>query len=176
MEKYFKLVLSVVFVFVLIGVFYTLAMRNVSDKNIPNASIQKLKTININLPNGKVLNTEVADTDVTRAQGLSGRDGLCVECGMLFIFPENGYYGFWMKDMNFNIDIVFLDENKQIVDIYKNADKNSYHQLLTRNSITGRMENNSQIYRNTSIAKYVLELTAYDSDKYGLATGNVLTW
>ncbi|MEK9151349.1 MAG: DUF192 domain-containing protein [Patescibacteria group bacterium] len=51
---------------------------------------------------------EIADTDIERAQGLSGRDSLCQECGMLFVFEKPGRYAFWMKDMRFSLDIVWL--------------------------------------------------------------------
>ena len=175
-EKYFKLSLSVIFVFVLIGIFYNIAMRNVENKNKESINTQNTntKSTSIKLPHGEVLSTEVADTVAARSQGLSGRDSLCDTCAMLFVFPENRYYGFWMKDMNFNIDIVFLDKNKQIVDIYKNVDKNSYHKPLTRNPYTGRMENTSQIFKNTTPAMYVIELPAYAADNYGLKVGNVL--
>ena len=177
-EKYVKLALSVIFVFILIGVFYSIAMRNVANENMVSINTQNAntKSTTITLPRGEVLHTEVADTEVTRAQGLSDRESLCDDCAMLFVFPENGYYGFWMKDMKFNIDIVFLDQDKHIVNIYKNADKDSYHKLLTRNPSTSRMENTSQIFKNTTSAMYVIELPAHASDVYRLEVGNVLSW
>ena len=46
----------------------------------------------------KVIAVEVADTEEERAKGLSGRDALAEGRGMLFIFPESGYHGFWMKN------------------------------------------------------------------------------
>lgn len=52
----------------------------------------------------------VKDPD-TRARGLSGRDGLGVNEGMLFLFDEEAYYPFWMKDMKFPIDIVWIAGN-----------------------------------------------------------------
>lgn len=58
--------------------------------------------------NGQVIFLEVADTDAARAQGLSGRDFLPTDRGMLFLFPNAGRYGFWMKEMRFPIDIVWM--------------------------------------------------------------------
>lgn len=52
----------------------------------------------------------VKDPD-TRARGLSGRDGLGVNEGMLFLFDTPAYYPFWMKDMKFPIDIVWISGN-----------------------------------------------------------------
>lgn len=51
---------------------------------------------------------EIADTAIERAEGLGGRDSLCVACGMLFVFEKPGRYAFWMKDMRFPLDIVWL--------------------------------------------------------------------
>jgi uncharacterized protein len=57
---------------------------------------------------------EIADNMVTRAKGLSGREGLGENEGMFFIFSSSSYQGFWMKDMNFSIDIVWISENKVV--------------------------------------------------------------
>jgi uncharacterized protein len=51
---------------------------------------------------------EVADSDAEREKGLGGRDSLCEECGMLFVFEQPGRYAFWMKDMRFPLDIIWL--------------------------------------------------------------------
>jgi len=73
-----------------------------------------------------LLNVDVASTDPERIEGLSGRWGLEENQGMLFIFEREGYYGFWMKDMNFPIDIAWLDINKKITHIEKNVSPETY--------------------------------------------------
>jgi len=55
---------------------------------------------------------EVASTTLARANGLSGRDGLGEDEGMYFIFGGPGNYGFWMKDMKFPIDIIWINGGK----------------------------------------------------------------
>ncbi|MCR4327997.1 MAG: DUF192 domain-containing protein [Patescibacteria group bacterium] len=57
---------------------------------------------------------EVADTIPLRAQGLSGRDGLQDGHGMLFVYKDAGNYPFWMKDMKFPLDFVWIRENKVV--------------------------------------------------------------
>lgn len=52
---------------------------------------------------------EVADTTASRRQGLSDRDALEPFDGMLFVFGARGLYPFWMKEMKFPIDIIWLD-------------------------------------------------------------------
>lgn len=69
---------------------------------------------------------EVVRTPTTRAKGLSGRDGLATSTGMLFVFPEPGIYPFWMKDMHFPIDIVWLDGDWCVVNITHDARPESY--------------------------------------------------
>ncbi len=58
--------------------------------------------------------TEISRTTEARAKGLSERDSLCNNCAMLFIFDTPGRYGFWMKDMRFAIDILWLKEGRVI--------------------------------------------------------------
>ncbi len=63
---------------------------------------------------------EAADTEQLRSQGLSGREELGDYQGMLFLFDEKGTYSFWMKDMNFPLDLIYIDETYYIVDIIEN--------------------------------------------------------
>jgi hypothetical protein len=51
---------------------------------------------------------EVADTYASRARGLSGRAALAADRGMLFLFEKAANHGFWMKDMKFAIDIIWI--------------------------------------------------------------------
>lgn len=78
----------------------------------------------------KNLLVEVANTDQAREQGLSGRQKLEDGKGMLFDFTntENSKPTFWMKDMNFDIDIIWISD-KKIIGIEKNvpAPKNNYN-------------------------------------------------
>lgn len=64
----------------------------------------------------KWISADLAATASSRERGLSGRRDLKEGTGMLFVFPERGLQAFWMKDMLFSIDIVWID-GKAIVDI-----------------------------------------------------------
>lgn len=70
----------------------------------------------------------LADSDNERKRGLSGRSGISEGEGLLFVFKEPTIPSFWMKDMNFPIDIVWIDENKKIVDITEDFSIDSYPQ------------------------------------------------
>lgn len=63
-----------------------------------------------------VLDVEITQTARDRERGLSGRDTVGRADGMLFVFPEAGRHGIWMKEMRFDIDIIWVAEGK-IVDI-----------------------------------------------------------
>ena len=58
----------------------------------------------------------LARTREEQSKGLGGRDSLAWDHGMLFQYPAPGFPGFWMKDMRFDIDIVWIRDNR-IVDI-----------------------------------------------------------
>lgn len=62
-----------------------------------------------------LLDVEIRDTPALRTRGLSGREGLLEGEGMLFVFETPGIYGFWMKEMKFPIDIIWIDAQKRIV-------------------------------------------------------------
>lgn len=69
--------------------------------------------------NHQVIFVEIVNTPEKIAQGLSGRTILKSNSGMLFIFNKPGRYSFWMKDMKFPLDFVFI-KNAQVVDIAEN--------------------------------------------------------
>jgi len=62
----------------------------------------------------------MANTSKEMVKGLSGHPGLKENEGMLFAFEKEGTYIFWMKDMNFGLDILWLDRNGKIVYILEN--------------------------------------------------------
>jgi uncharacterized membrane protein (UPF0127 family) len=78
--------------------------------------VQK-RFVQIFFPNGEVLTAELALTEEDRARGLMFRKDLNEDQGMLFVFEEEGRHAFWMKNMTFSIDILWLDRQKRIVHI-----------------------------------------------------------
>ena len=70
--------------------------------------------------NDKVIWAEIVDTPELREKGLSGRKNLDTDEGLLFIFEEKEIYPFWMKDMNFPLDMIWIEDDK-IIDISKNV-------------------------------------------------------
>lgn len=93
---------------------------------------------------GKHLVAAVANTPREREQGLSGTHFLNSGNGMFFVFEEADEHGFWMKDMDESIDIVWIDADNRIVDIEPNVSPDTY----------------PTIFKPDAPAKYVLEVLA----------------
>ncbi len=105
----------------------------------------------------KEFELEVADNQRERIRGLSGREAVCSNCGMIFEFSETGKYSFIMKDMNFNLDFIWIKDNR-IVEIEKNVSR------LKQESFGGKVE-----------ADKVIEINAGTCDELELKVGDELS-
>ena len=80
--------------------------------------------IEVNIYNKNItFNVEVAKTIEERRTGLMYRKKLLNNEGMLFIFPREKIIQLWMKNTYIPLDVIFISENKIIVDIKKNMEK-----------------------------------------------------
>ena len=105
---------------------------------------------------------EIARTLAQKSLGLGNRDNLCQNCGMIFIYQNEGRQPFWMKNARFPLDIIWLDKNGQVVDI-----KTAQPQPSTPDiKLT--------IYQNSVPARYVLEINAYQAQKLKLSIGDTI--
>lgn len=103
--------------------------------------------------NNNEIKLEIAKNIEQRKRGLGGREELCSNCGMLFEFPEKGRYAFWMKDMKFPLDIVWISDGR-IVHLEKNV----------KSDLKGTLDPEVQADR-------ILEINAGKSDELGLNVG-----
>lgn len=101
------------------------------------------------------VHAELATTTAARAQGLSGRMSLAPGEGLLFVFPRDGQYAFWMKDMLFSIDILWIADDGSVVDMREHVSPDTYP-----NSFVPR-----------AAARFVLELPAGYAREYGVSIG-----
>lgn len=104
------------------------------------------------------LKIEIADTLPKQARGLSGRDSLCEDCGMLFVYDAPKTQRFWMKDMKFPLDIIFMSDNK-ISEIFPNVPPPLPGQDIPR-------------VQSQYPADHVLEVNAGFASKKGWKVGN----
>ncbi len=103
---------------------------------------------------------EIMDSEEERVKGLMFRDNLEDDKGMLFIFDKEDRYDFWMKNMKFPIDIVWINENKEVVYMHKNTPP------CPENVCFSIMPDRE--------AKYVLEVNSGVANDIGLNIGDKL--
>ena len=112
-----------------------------------------MRTITIG---GVSVAVDVADTEVLREQGLSGRSDLPSGKGMLFVFESDGLWGIWMKDMQFPIDIVWAGADGKVITVADNVAPETY----------------PKVFSPSAPARYVLELPAGFAAAHGIVEGS----
>lgn len=118
-------------------------------------------------PDGPVLKVgdrtfalEEATTPAQQRQGLSGRMAMGRDQGMLFVFNNEGRPCFWMKDMQFPLDIIWVNTKHKVVHIRKNVSPETYPEAFCPDKP----------------AKYVIELNAGEATKAGIRQGQTLAF
>ena len=103
------------------------------------------------------VNLEVANTNESRIKGLSGRESMSENQGMLFIFEQPDEQCIWMKDMNFSLDIIWVSEDEEIIDIKRGVSPATYPESFC-----------------VDASKYVIELNSGVATKARLSIGQKL--
>ncbi len=135
---------------------YQCLIEKVCESDVINRIVRHDATIL--MPKG-ALEVEVVNTRSSRMLGLSGRSKMLDSEGMLFVFDTPGKYGFWMKDMNFPLDIIWINKNGVVVAIERGLTPETY----------------PKTYINGADANYVLEINAGLSETFGLYLGSKVT-
>ena len=116
--------------------------------------------IPLRLPSGKVLQSEVMVKDEDRAMGLMFRPSLPADHGMLFIFEQPDFHTIWMKNCKFPIDIVWLDEERRVVDVAP--------------SVPPCKADPCAVYQPMRRASYVVEMNAGEAAREKIVLGAAL--
>ncbi|HCS47283.1 MAG: hypothetical protein A2V45_03575 [Candidatus Aminicenantes bacterium RBG_19FT_COMBO_58_17] len=130
---------------ILVLVFLTLYCSGQAGKN---------KFIKVYFPDSFSATAELAVSDEERAQGLMFREKINEDQAMLFLFEKEDIHSFWMKNMRFAIDILWLDGRKRIVHI--------------ENQVPPCPKDPCSSYIPAAAASFVLELQAGFVEKHGL--------
>jgi len=104
---------------------------------------------------------EVASDKASREKGLSGRDSLPADSGMLFALEPGRPVAFWMKDMKFPIDIIVFDKGRRVIGIMRDLQPCSMQ---------------CPIYGVSVNASYALEINAGLAEKIGISIGDSLVF
>lgn len=109
---------------------------------------------------GHTYTLETVTTDAEQDKGLSGRRSLAKDKGMLFVFKAEDKHCFWMKDMRFPLDIIWLDSEHRVVHVEQNVSPDTYPNAIcpSENSV------------------YVIELNAGQTAEAGIIKGQVVTF
>jgi uncharacterized protein len=102
---------------------------------------------------------EIADTPEARIRGLMERWSLPDLHGMLFIFDSPEVQRFWMHNTPLSLDMIFVDENRRVLNIAESTTPMS-----------------KQTYASRGPAKYVVEVRAGFSQRHGIAEGMTIRW
>lgn len=107
---------------------------------------------------GVSLRIELATTTVEKERGLGGRTSVPKGYGMLFVFPKDGFYGFWMKDTLVPLDMFWLDDQGRVVSVAREVATTTY----------------PHVFYPAAPARYVLETAAGFARGHQVATGTPL--
>ncbi|MDP3766246.1 MAG: DUF192 domain-containing protein, partial [Nanoarchaeota archaeon] len=121
---------------------------------------EKINAIGIH--NGKDLikiNVEIADDNEERMKGLMFRERLDENAGMLFVFEDEQYQAFWMKNTLIPLDIIFIGKNLEIVDI--------------ENAVPCKI-GDCALYKSSKPSTYVLEVNSGFSARNNIKMGDKL--
>jgi len=154
-----RIVAALAVILVLIGFFF---WRNATHPTIVTADCSTPyrydSTVKVN---SHTIKTEDATTKASRAIGLGNRACIGQDVGMLFIFRIPGHYQFWMKDMRFPIDIVWISPQHKAVDVLRDVKPSTYPYSFANKGQT---------------AQYVLELASNRTSTLGINPGTLINF
>lgn len=124
------------------------------------SQMQACHNIKVTLPDSTIITAEVADSFAERNRGLSNRDHLAADKGMLFLFSSSDRYSFWMKDTRIPLDLIWIKDNR-VVDLA---------------SLEPEQRNTIPQYTPREEATAVLELNQGQAALHGITVGQPITW
>ena len=110
--------------------------------------------------NGKTIEIEIADEPDERSRGLMFRESLTKDTGMLFLFDREDFYSFWMMNVNFNLDLIWINSNGNVVHIERDVPSCFM---------------NCPTYAPREAARYVLELNSGVANELDLLVGSFVS-
>jgi uncharacterized protein len=129
-----------------------------------NSPMEDLRTREVILPGGHVIRAESAVDTRDMMRGLMFRNSLAKDHGMLFVHPVSGHYSYWMYQTYIPLDMIWMDENRKIVEIVESAPP-----CKTAASKCAHFGGNET-------ARFVLELNGGESRRYGIQVGEMIDW
>ena len=129
-------------------------------ETLPAPTTQPITGPRVIFPDGFVVGLEVVADQESRAEGLMYRDQLRPDHGMLFVFPEDGEYAFWMKNTKIPLDMIWIESTKRVAHV--------------KHDVPPCYIDDCPSYPPGAQARYVLEVAAGVAKQHGLKAGDVL--
>lgn len=145
-------------VFIIVLGILSVVLYSFEHRPVHTIPVEKINLTQLTLAS-TTISVEIVRTPAERDRGLSGRLSLAPDRGMLFLFDHPDTYGFWMPEMQFPIDIIWLNGNWQIVDIAHAVAPESY----------------PHVFVPKAPATFVLEVVAGLSERSGWQEGDQFT-
>ena len=144
---------NLIYILLIVLVFGGLVFWNLNKNTAPTSSLEQPNVV----INNTVISVMVADEADEQYQGLSDRESMNKDSGMLFVFPDYQVKTFVMRRMQFPLDIIYIKDNK-VVKIYKNLEPEG--------------DNPVNKYTSPEPINYVLEINGGFSEVYGIEEGD----
>ncbi len=141
-------------------------IREVQTLQRPEIDVQQVVSGEFNpkriIVNGHGFNIELARDANERSKGLSGRESIGVDAGMMFVFPNEGFHRFWMKGTLLPLDLIYIDAGGTIVSIQ------------TMPPEPGVPDANLAIYEPPVIVSLAVEINGTRAAETGLEVGMIV--
>lgn len=157
LQRIFRIGIGVAIVLVISVLLFT-NLGGIMARFSPNSG----KSVTID---GTKFNVEVAATEKEKQLGLSGREKLDQNKGMVFVFNQADYYHFWMRNMNFPLDLIYI-KGDTVVSVLKNV------QPAGKNIPVEKIPS----FTSSSPADRVLEVSAGLAEKYKIEPGDKVSF
>lgn len=163
--KYVKLKIMkkflIQFILLMVVIFFALAIFTYKIPFLPFLP-QPTKMVQLSINEAK-LKVEIADTKEKRSKGLGGRESLAEGEGMLFIFPQEDKYPFWMKGVSFPLDFIWI-KGSNVVDLLENVPP----------PVAGQKDADLPIYVAKEAIDKMLEVPAGTAAKLNVKVGDTI--
>lgn len=130
-----------------------------ASKCVPQKAVKKTA---LTFPDGKTIKIDIVDTPMSREVGLMCVTKVKHDYGMLFVFPQDMFLNFWMKNTLVSLDILWIGADKKIAVI---------HEKLKASTVDTP---DDQVATAGGKGQYVLELAAGEAKRRGLKAGDQL--
>jgi uncharacterized protein len=154
-----RALISMLFLFLIIGGFSAAGAKAFCESGITGKGDGELQFLRQDGSIVVSITIEIADTPEARIKGLMERWSLPELHGMLFIFDYPDMQRFWMHNTPLSLDMIFVDENRRILNIAESTTPMS-----------------RQTYSSRGPAKYVVEVRAGFSKRHGIEEGMSIQW